>query len=159
MARDKVWISREPTGRGYSLLIEFCAKRCPKCTFALQRPLQFGQNCHEFLDSLKEHLIEVANQTEWPGTRLMGFSASVYWYRVSPELIAVLKTKVSSLYEWAVPDLPEDLAFYWPDGSALLGSSSHERFAFLNLTEKGIDEFQQEVQDVRLSKFRPPSLV
>jgi hypothetical protein len=81
------------------------------------------------------------------------------WYRVTPELIAVLKTKVSSLYEWAVPDLPEDLALYWPDGSALLGTSSHERFAFLNLTEKGIDEFKQEVPGVRLSKFRPAYLV
>jgi hypothetical protein len=159
MARDKSWISREPTGRDYSLLIEVCAKRCPKCTFALQRPQQFGKNCHQFLDSLKEQLIEVANQTEWPGTKLMGFSASVLWYRVTPELIAVLKTKVSSLYEWAVPDLPEDLALYWPDGSALLGTSSHERFAFLNLTEKGIDEFKQEVPGVRLSKFRPAYLV
>jgi hypothetical protein len=83
----------------------------------------------------------------------------VHWYRVTPELNAVLRTKVSSLYEWAVPDLPEDLAFYWPGGSALLGSSSHERFAFLNLTEKGIDEFKQEVPGVRLSKFPPPSLV
>ncbi len=89
---------------------------------------------------------------EWPGTRLMGHTAPVYWYRVTPELIAALKGNVRSLYEWATPDLPEDLAFYWPDGSPLLGSCSHERFAFVNLGEQEIDEFKQEVPGLPLNK-------
>jgi hypothetical protein len=93
---------------------------------------------------------------EWPGTKLVGHSARVHWYRVTPELIATLKGKVRSLYEWVLPDLPEDLAFYWPDGSPLLGTSSHERFAFVNLSEEEFDEFNQEVPDLRLNKLRPP---
>jgi len=108
------------------------------------------------LDSLKEHLVEVANQMEWPGTRLTLSPAAVYWYRVTPELIAALKTKVRSLYEWAVPDLPEDLAFYRPDGRALLGTSSHERFAFINLTEKELDEFKHELPDLSVGKVPLP---
>jgi hypothetical protein len=88
----------------------------------------------------------------------MGHTARVYWYRVTPELIAALKGKVRSLYEWAVPDLPEDLAFYWPDRSPLLGTSSHERFAFVNLAEKEIGEFKQEAPGLRLNKMPPPEL-
>jgi hypothetical protein len=159
MARSKYWIWREPAGKDYAQLIEFCVKRCAKCTFVLQRPLQFGESCHQFLDALKENLLEVVNQTEWPGTKLTGSAAPVRWYRVTPELIAALLAKVSSLYEWAVPDLPEDLAFYWPDGSPLLGTCSHERFAFVNLAEKEIDEFKQEVPGLHLNKVPPPELV
>jgi hypothetical protein len=96
---------------------------------------------------------------EWPGTKLMGHTARVYWYRVTPELIAALKGKVRSLYEWVFPDLPEDLAFYWPDGSGLLGTCSHERFAFVNLAEKEIDEFKQEVPGLPLNKIPPRELV
>lgn len=143
----------EPAENDYAQLIEFCAKRCPNCTFVVQRSLQFGKNCHQFLASQKNHLIEVADQMEWPGTRLMGHTAAlVYRYRVTPELIAALKGKVRSLYEWATPDLPEDLAFYWPDGSPLLGSCSHERFAFVNLGEQEIDEFKREVPGLPLNK-------
>lgn len=93
---------------------------------------------------------------EWPGTRLMGHSARVHWYRVTPKLIATLKAKVRGLYEWVLPDLPEDLGFYWPDGSPLLGTSSHEQFAFVNLSEQEFDEFSEEVPDLRLNKLRPP---
>jgi hypothetical protein len=159
MARSKYWIWREPAGSDYTQLIEFCAKRCPKCTFVLQRPQQFGESCNQFLRTLQENLLEVVSQTEWPGTKLMGFAAPVYWYRLTPKLNAALKAKVSSLYEWAVPDLPEDLAFYWPDGSPLLGTSSHERFAFVNLDEKEIDDLEQEVPNLRLNKVPPPELV
>jgi len=156
MTCDTYWIYRDPVGKDYTRLIEFCARRSSKCTFALQQPQQFGRSCHQFLDSLKEHLVEVANQMEWPGTRLMLSPAAVYWYRVTPELIAALKTKVRSFYEWAVPDLPEDLAFYRPDGRALLGTSSHERFAFINLAEKEIDEFKHELPDLPVCKVPPP---
>ena len=156
MPREKYWIYREPAEKDYAQLLEFCAKRCPKCTLVMEQPQQFGKNCHQFLLSQKEHLIETTNQTEWPGTRLMGHSASVHWYRVTPELIAALKAKVRSLYEWIIPDLPEDLAFYWPDGSPLLGTCSHERFAFVYLSESEFDEFKQEVPDLPLNKLRPP---
>lgn len=158
MVYDKYWICREPSGEGYVQLIEFCAKRSSNCTFALQRPQQFAESCRQFLDSLEEYRVEIASQTEWPGTKLVGFSAPVYWYRLTPELIAVLKAKVSSLYDWSIPDLPEDLAFYRPDRSALLGTSSHEPFAFMNLTLQELDEFKREVPDLLLSKVPPPEL-
>jgi hypothetical protein len=120
------------------------------------RPQQFGKNCQQFFESLKESLVEIADQMEWPGTKLTRSSARVHWYRVTPELIAALRVRVSSLYEWLPPDLPEDLAFYRPDGSPLLGTSSHERFVFVNLTGKEVDEFEQEVPDLSLNKLRPP---
>ena len=159
MPDSKYWIVREPTGLDYTQLIEFCAKRCAKFTFVLQRPKQLREGCHQFLDTLKKDLIEVIDQTEWPGTKLTHSAAPVHWFRLTPESIAVLKAKVSSIYEWLVPNLPEDLAFYRPDGSALLGTSSHERFTFINLAEGEPEEFKQEVPGLRLNKLSPPELI
>jgi hypothetical protein len=57
------------------------------------------------------------------------------------------------------PDLPEDLAFYWRDGSPLLGTSSHERFAFISLAVNELAEFRQELPGLRFNKVPPPELV
>jgi len=64
MARSKYWIWREPAGRDYAQLIEFCAKRCSKCTFVMEYTQRFGKDCHQFVASQKEHLIEVVDQME-----------------------------------------------------------------------------------------------
>jgi hypothetical protein len=159
MARNKYWIYEEPSGADYAELIDFCARRCSKCTFVLQRPQQFAVNCYHFLDGLNPQLIKVANQMEWPGTKLTRSQAPVYWYRVTPELIAQIKTTVDGLYDWAVPNLPEDIALYWPDDTALLGTSSHERFAFVNLSNGEVEEFRHEVQSLHINEYPPPELI
>jgi hypothetical protein len=155
MSKHTYWIYRQPLGIAYQQLIDFCVKRCPWCTFALQNPQQFEKSCYQYLDSLKENLIEVVDQMEWPGTRLTRSAARVHWYRVTPELAVELKARVSGIYAWELPNLPEDLAFYWPDGGALLGTSSHERFAFTNLSNAEAGDFAREVPALRLNKFPP----
>lgn len=36
-----------------------------------------------------------------------------------------------ALYDWVLPALPEDLAFYDTDGKCFFGSTAHERAAML----------------------------
>jgi hypothetical protein len=150
MSREKYWIDGDPAGSSYAELIEFCAKRCPKFSLAIQRPRQFSALCHEFLDTLNDNLIEVRKQTEWPGTKLTRSQASIHWYRVNGSLIERIKKATTSLYAWSAPDLPEDPAFYCLDECALLGTSSHERFAFVNLDDNDYGAFRKEVPDVHL---------
>jgi hypothetical protein len=159
MNRHKYWVYREPSGSGYDQLIEFCASRASKCSFTLQKPHQFERSCYEFLNRLKQHFLGVVEQAAWPGTVLTRSTAPVYWYRVSSELTDQLKARVRRLYAWAHPTSPEDVALYWPDGSVLLGTSSQEQFAFLNLSDRELDEFRQVVVDIRLEKYPPPTLV
>ena len=151
MAKKKYWIAAEPTGSSYSRLIDFCAKRCPKCTLVVQRPQRFSATRDHFLETLKEHLIEISKQAEWPGTKLTRSLASVHWYSVNRDLVNRIKETTNGLYEWAAPDLPEDLAFYSVDGVALLGTSSHERFAFLVLEDRDLEDFQTEVPNLSLN--------
>src|ERR1700722_13525635 len=130
MSREQYWINEEPRQLSYLQLIDFCAKRCPKFSLAMQRPRQFSGSCYEFLETLKDNLNEIRKQTEWPGTKLTRTQTFIYWYRVNSSLVDRIKNIANGLYEWRVPDLPEDPAFYYSDDGVQLGTSSHERFAF-----------------------------
>jgi hypothetical protein len=152
MNRETYWIQREPRNEAYDELIDFCASHSRRCSFALQNPKRFSKNCARFLDELTDHLIEVLDQSEWPGTRLTSSTAPVYWFTGTPELAVEIKARVRALYAWISPDLPEDLAFYWPDGSILLGTCSHEKFAFLNLTAEEMEQFKQGVTHVHMER-------
>jgi hypothetical protein len=150
--REQYWINEEPTQLNYSQLIDFCARRCLRFSLAMQRPRQFSSLCYEFLDKLEDNLIEKRKQTEWPGTKLTRTEACVYWYRVNRSLVDQIKNATNGLYEWSVPDLPEDPAFYYPDDGALLRTSSHERFAFIILDHSDFEAFQKEVPNVHLTR-------
>ena len=67
------------------------------------------------------------------------------------------EASVQGLYGWIFPNLPEDLAFYWPDGGPMLGTISHERLAFLNLEEEEADAFRREAPHISLRSQREQS--
>jgi hypothetical protein len=83
------------------------------CTLVIQRQLQVSVRCHDSLQQLEKDLLEVRKQAEWPGTKLTTTQAFVYWYRTNKHVADLIKTTADRLYAWHVPDLPEDLAFYF----------------------------------------------
>lgn len=118
---------------------------------------QVAQSCTQFLDALSEYTVRVVDQKEWPGTKLMRAAVPVFWFRPTPEVVTILKASVQGLYGWIFPNLPEDLAFYWPDGGLMLGTISHERLAFLNLEEEEADAFRREAPHISLRSQREQS--
>ena len=138
MTKTKYRILTEPVGHAYKEAIDTIAPLAASLSFSQQKGLVFNSKCTAFLEKIRDDLVEVSEQSEWPGTRLLNTTAPVCRYRLSPTLTAIVKDSVGGLYDWAYPDFPEDLAFYRADGSVLLGSCSHERFAFLELCD---DEF------------------
>jgi hypothetical protein len=80
-------------------------------------------------------VIDVREQSEWPGTRLFGHTASVTHFDLNDESVALLKSVSNSIFGWRTPKLPEDLCLLREDESVWLGSISHERDAWLEVTE------------------------
>jgi hypothetical protein len=157
MSRRTYWIPEEPRSIAYHELIDFCSIRASQCTFVLHNPKQVAKSCTQFLDELSEYTVRVVDQKEWPGTKLMQSVARVFWFRPAPEVVTILKSSVQGLYGWIFPNLPEDLAFYWPDGSPLLGTISHEQLAFLNLDDDEADAFRREAPRINLRSQREQS--
>ena len=133
-------IIEEPTDSSYDALLEFCGQHAPECSLVCRDNLLPAQTAADFLAAASGHLIRSADQNSWPGTKLSEGTALVFWYRVTAELIALLKRSARGLYEWQVDrSLPEDLAFYRADQSVLMGSISHERDAWLELSVEETD--------------------
>src|SRR5260221_10591169 len=100
--------------------------------------MSMSQEGYSLLALCAPHLIEAAARSEWPGTGLLGHTATVYRYRLSPGMLDCLKAGSRRLYGWLQPTLPEDLAMYRPDDSVLLASIAHESDAWLKLHESEI---------------------
>lgn len=73
---------------------------------------------------------------KWPGTILFSEQATVYAYRVSAELAGPVSELESHLFGWLHPDAPEDPCFCRSDGEPFLVTTSHERDAYLLLTNR-----------------------
>jgi hypothetical protein len=121
-------ITSEPSGAAYQQLIAAAKDQCD--TFSLV--WRDGESVNpDVAEALAAHLLREERINRWPGTRLHDHLATVRFYRLSDISAAVLE-KAGSLFAWQHPDLPEDLAFYGPDGQCWMGSIAHEADAWFD---------------------------
>ena len=130
---------REPAGSEYADLIDFCCSLASKMILVVRDPqVDPGHAIRQRLAQLQPYCIKALRACEWPGTILYGDEAEVYWYQITPDLQQCMKELASHLFEWVHPDAPEDPCFFRDDGQVISVTVSHERDAYLMLTE---DEF------------------
>jgi hypothetical protein len=131
---DRYRIVEEPTAANYGLLLDFMRDRATTMSLALVGSGRKSRRAQACLDELRPYLVDASESAEWPGTRLMeGYSALLHRFSVSSSSVAVLRNAADGLYSWQAPELPDDLCFYRADGTALLGSTAHERESELRL--------------------------
>ncbi len=80
------------------------------------------------LNVLRQYLLRKENTNTWPGTKLYGYTADVYYFSYTKESKEILKSMVGNFREWLHP-LPEDLCFYYND-TPIFASTAHENDAF-----------------------------
>ena len=137
-------IAREPAGERYRSLID-AGLRFGETLLLVERPrIGLEKKGSELLAKLEPHLIDVTQQSEWPGTVLLDHTATVYRYRFNFASAQVLKDETDRLYNWVQPELPEDPCILRRDGSAWLITITHERFAGLDLNLAEYEEFKQD---------------
>ena len=123
-------ITDEPVGREYRDLLQLALEACGSFSLVWRDQLAFEPSAEEVAQSLQPFLIREQRTDEWPGTKLFGHLATVRYYRLTVETLAVLE-RAAGLYAWQAPVFPEDLAFYTHDSKLWLGSIAHERDAWL----------------------------
>ena len=98
----------------------------------------------EALRQLRPDFLKEEQVHEWPGTILLyGGQATAHWYAVSPRLRENLKALADGLFGW-VGYKPEDPCFFRANGQVLLVTTSHEREAYMLLTEKEFEALQRD---------------
>lgn len=127
---------QEPTGTVYSQLVLFCVTLADRFLLVERDPeCPADDRLSGILDDLRPHLLETRLAKEWPGTRLLADEARLYWFRADSSLAGKLCALQPGLFDWVHPSAPEDPCFLRPDGEALLITISHERDAYLVLTD------------------------
>src|SRR6476660_7372521 len=107
-------ILSEPADDVYLALLAFAEHHSDLISLVWRRQLTFDASAAAIELELRPFLVRKVETSEWPGTRLIGHSAVVRTYRVSPECTQVLAS-ARRLYAWLSPRRPEDLAFYTGD--------------------------------------------
>jgi hypothetical protein len=123
--------SAEPSGPTYDALIDFCCSAAARMMFVVQDP---HPSIEQKLTHFRSDFINEERVREWPGTILHDGEATAYWHTVTPRLQQTLKAQADRLFAW-VGYMPEDPCFFRVDGQVLLVTTSHERDAYLMLTD------------------------
>lgn len=94
-----------------------------------------------FLKRIESALVAMKEDSEWASTILGdGQTAYVYYYDTKDaDVKRIIQETVHSLYEWEMPEHPEDLSFF-KNGDVWLATSSHEAECYLFPHEKEVEQ-------------------
>lgn len=89
------------------------------------------------VEQLASNMVSEDRVSEWPGTTLAsGPKVLRTSYEVNEDTVEAICEAVSTPFELASPEYPEDLSLHRSDGSILFASTSHESDAWFELTPK-----------------------
>lgn len=121
----------EPRGRTYGDLIEFMRAHAEFGVLVVRD----GESDSELVEEWVSRSSIARREQEWPGTILFDGWATVLEFRTEDVAGQILQGAVVGLYDWLMPDKPEDLAFLNEDRVPLLTSISHERESWMELSK------------------------
>ena len=143
-------ILSEPVGETYRRLLVFAEEHSSHFSLAWRRQLTFDASAAAVQEALGPFVEREQYTSQWPGTQLIGHSAIVRTYRMSPPCTQIL-ADAGGLYAWLAPARPEDLAFYTADGACWLGSIAHEKDAWVDLERTALSRLRAVVPELQLS--------
>jgi hypothetical protein len=143
----------EPAGETYRAVVAFATRLSSSFSLVWRHQLSFDASAAAVERELRPFLFEEIETSEWPGTTLIGHSATVRTYRLSAGSARALAT-ARGLFDWQAPARPEDLAFYAADGRCWLGSIAHERDAFIALAAHDLAALRTAVPQLKLRHSR-----
>lgn len=135
----------EPRGRSYQELLEAAARMCATGTLITHLGKPYLATANDVIEALRDDELSAQPVGNWPGTQLAnGFSATRHDFRLTEHALGLLLDRARGLYDWHMPDLPDDLSFSRGDGSLWLGSTGHEGDSFIEMSNDELDAVRRE---------------
>ncbi len=128
-------ILEEPIGNTYKQLISLAFNICDEFILVKRDQIDLSKSSETLIEELKPYIKEIKKQDEWPGTRLFGHFADVYYFDCQQELKELLINKADRLYQWMQPELLEDLCFFKSEEEWLI-TISHENLGVIKTTDR-----------------------
>lgn len=149
---QKHTIVEEPRDSTYRELLSWLESRAASILLVVRDSAGLTADGHAVLARLQPFLKSRERRKEWPGTRLLAATATVYQYELSDVISTVLSEVADSLYSWQQPNLPEDLCFLAADGRILLATIAHEGDAYLDLTSLELASLRAHAPQLAVSR-------
>jgi hypothetical protein len=148
MAKLTVDLVDEPSGETYTRLLDWCSARSDRIVLVRRSKTPLTPRAESLLRDLESYCTSVESNA-WPGTTLLGDTATVLTYETTSPVLAALESSCDRLYGWTHPELPEDLSFVRADGTPLLVTIAHERDGYLELTREEYDLLMRTLAELR----------
>ncbi|WP_315116824.1 hypothetical protein [uncultured Clostridium sp.] len=139
-------IISEPIYECYQLLIDFAFKKSKRFLFHIPYRLRADDSVFSLFDEMKKHLIEIIPSNSFSHTEYT--IGEVYVFECNDETNLIIRNRVTSLFDWRLPKLPEDLSFINENDDVWFGTISHEKMGWItecNNTEK---EYLKSIIDI-----------
>ncbi len=145
-------ILSEPADETYRQLLRECREYSTTALLVVRDPEDLTASAVDFLASVEPWCLRKELKSEWPGTVMKGFLATIYTYGLDEDSLSRFQNAATRLYQWVQPELPEDLCFLRFDGRPLLVTIMHERDAYLNMTESEAEGLMLAIPSLKLSR-------
>lgn len=129
--RHRFLIVSEPRGEAYVQLLYLLKPYASAILFVIRHEISLSIAATLFLEKIAKYLIRHEERSFWPGTELIGHTASVLTYKYESEVISEILSHSRGLYDWRQPELPEDLCLLREGEKELLTTVPHEKFSYL----------------------------
>jgi hypothetical protein len=130
-------LSAEPRDRELEGLFGEALLCCDTATVVISPDGPMSQTGLKFLDQLQPLVVDKRMVSEWPGSQLADpWAEQLIRFRFDEEAIALICATVPGLYQFQRSWMPDDLAIYRHDGRVWLGSTAHENYGWLELSEE-----------------------
>jgi hypothetical protein len=120
-------VERDPKNRVYQELIDLCFEVCDEFHLVIRTDMGAIKDLEEIINMFKASLKEMRSESTWASTTLGdNQTANVYYFYADGNAKSIIKMIAKSLFQWEMPNLPEDLSFF-KQGKVWLATSSHEK--------------------------------
>ena len=142
----------EPIHGTYEKLIWFSLRYCDKFQYVVPHHINQNRSVQEIIKKFEKFQISIKEKSEWPGTKLLRGTATVYQYVLNEESTILLIDSNNSLYSWVQPDFPEDLCLIRTDNTSWFVSTTYERDGYFELAPDEMSELEELIPGLILSK-------
>lgn len=117
-------IEDEPIFECYRMLMDYAFKNSKKFFLHVPDGLQVNDSVYNLFSEMKNHLIDVVPSYEFISTEYG--EGEVHIFECNDYTNEIIRNKVTGLYDWRLPELPEDLGFIYENDEDWFTTISHE---------------------------------
>lgn len=146
-----IHIVSEPIFESYKTLIDYAFKKSKSFLLHIPEDLRVDDSVNEVLKEMKDFLIDIVPSYSFEYTD-HGVRGEVYLYECNDHTRKVIRNKVTGLYDWCLPQLPEDLSFIDETGEAWFTTISHERMGGMISEDLNVIEELKEIMEIKVNR-------